>query len=385
MAVGPLINFDGSTYINRASALGGVSDGKQFTLSTWIVIDSTGFGDGILATSPSSVDLVAGDLNGIKMSAVNSAGSTILEVYWPEDTVKFDLVHLYIAVDLADTAKRHVLIDGADVSPTWNIYTNSAIRFTVSTEWLVGSLNSSADPIDGGLGDLWFDTQYLDPSTYLSEFYNNGSAIDLGSDGSLPTGTAPLICFNKEAASWHINAATDVAWTENGTLTKRGDLPQTFFAKVASATISPALVQSLKLSRKKTISLPLTTSAQSALLRQMVRASTLSPALSAARTHDREHRRAVQVDPAFSLALNLQRTVQTQISIKGSLVTARGQVTGANGYTWLGETVTPWGIESGVSNGWTEDADVSSTWAGDSSLSDNWAEDSGVADNWSEE
>jgi len=53
----------------------------------------------------------------------------------------------------------------------------------------------------------------------------NGKPVDLGSDGSDPTGTAPLIYFSGATASWHANKGSGGGFTEVGALTDASSSP----------------------------------------------------------------------------------------------------------------------------------------------------------------
>jgi len=49
--------------------------------------------------------------------------------------------------------------------------------------------------------------------------------VDLGSDGSTPTGTAPLIFLSNPTATWQNNLGSGGNFNENGALTDAGDSP----------------------------------------------------------------------------------------------------------------------------------------------------------------
>lgn len=46
-----------------------------------------------------------------------------------------------------------------------------------------------------------------------------GNPVNLGTDGSLPTGSAPDIFLSGDTDTWHVNKGTSGGFTENGTLT----------------------------------------------------------------------------------------------------------------------------------------------------------------------
>ena len=47
----------------------------------------------------------------------------------------------------------------------------------------------------------------------------DGKPVDLGSDGSTPTGTVPLMFFSGPTDDWHINKGSVGGFTETGAFT----------------------------------------------------------------------------------------------------------------------------------------------------------------------
>src|SRR3546814_17811034 len=90
--------------------------------------------------------------------------------------------------------------------------------------------------------DLW-----LDPGTYIDlsvtanrrKFVGSGAAtsVDLGADGSTPTGTAPLVFLSGATADWHTNKGAGGGFTENGALTDAATDPP------ASEAVAPSAVR----------------------------------------------------------------------------------------------------------------------------------------------
>jgi hypothetical protein len=110
---------------------------------------------------------------------------------------------LVISLDLSDTSKRHVYLNGATAPTTWSLYnTASTIGFNNTTYWSVAS--RVTDLVVEGLsatqaGAVWFNTSYIDLSVAanLAKFVTgtgiDAKPVDLGATGELPTGTSPLI------------------------------------------------------------------------------------------------------------------------------------------------------------------------------------------------
>ena len=59
----------------------------------------------------------------------------------------------------------------------------------------------------------------------MEKFYKNGISENLGSDGSTPTGTAPILFLNNPASTWHTNLGTGGGMSLTGTLVAGTDAP----------------------------------------------------------------------------------------------------------------------------------------------------------------
>ena len=242
------VDFDGSTHLNRGADLTGSADSKLVTGHFWVKFAN--------AASSNEIIWASGGLNlafviarntseAIGISAKNSGGSTILDVRTSLSSVAdTDWNHAVFSFDLSDTGKRHLYLD--DVSDL-NIttYTNDTIDFTRAEHEIGGIFSGSLLlPFSGCLAQLWlYPGVYIDLSVEANRRKFVGASIgyvDLGSDGSTPTGSAPLVFLDGATASWHTNKGGGGGFTENGTLTDCADAPSS-----ASATGAGALTAAL--------------------------------------------------------------------------------------------------------------------------------------------
>ena len=129
--------------------------------------------------------------------------------------------HVIFSFDESD-GNFHVYIDDVAGTPTSN--TSGNIPLSTATDTIVGSnITTGGLRFNGDIADLWidFDT-YLDLSdvNVRRQFIDgNGFPVDLGTDGSKPTGSAPDIFLSGDTATWHTNDGTGGGFTENGALT----------------------------------------------------------------------------------------------------------------------------------------------------------------------
>lgn len=211
------VEFDQGDYVKLASP--GFSDGKEFTLSIWFrahtlpslpvfiteIANSRYTQAGMHVywnNSPTFQIRGRGSDNNYKLRAAYSDSSLITVNTWH---------HLACSFDLTSTSKRHIYWDGVDRTSdfSFNDYTNANFDFT-RNEMTVGhsvtTSQISTDGFDGEIGDYYFDTNYLDLSTNISKFIDgSGNPVDLGSDGSTPSGSQPEVYLSGDTSTWGVN------------------------------------------------------------------------------------------------------------------------------------------------------------------------------------
>lgn len=202
----PYSNLDGAADYLSSTSVTGLSDGKAFTVSAWVNIDSLAANNSILrigSTTSSARLAFYVTSTGFNIAAENSISTQILlantiGIVTPAVGRNF---HVIYSVDLSDTNKRHLAINGQIISPTWATYTNDTIDFSVASPRVaIGSRPESSDLwLNGRLGGVFFHTSYIDLSVAanLAKFVTgtgiDAKPVDPGSDGSLPLGVQPLI------------------------------------------------------------------------------------------------------------------------------------------------------------------------------------------------
>lgn len=228
--------FDGSTYLRRAGAFSGVADSKLMTLSFWYSFDTVTSGGSILEASISGftddVVRVEPTNNGdgtyrlrVRMFNFNGASSKI-DVLLNGLTIDAGWHHYLLSVDLSDTAKRFLYHDNVLKTPTWTVYDNNTIAFSSAARWQVGANITGSTRFSGRLAELALWTEYVDLSLpeNRSKFISQGRPVFMNTNGSGPTGTAPImylhLSHSEAAANFNTNRGTggDFA-TQTGTLT----------------------------------------------------------------------------------------------------------------------------------------------------------------------
>ena len=227
----PLTVFDDTNDYLRRGDLTGITDGKEMTISFWFERGADSTQDNIIDFGGNaSIDerfliYFHPVRNNLCCYGKNSAGSLIMDVESvPTHQVSDGLKHFTVSVDLA-TGQCKMVFNGVQVATSAEPGIDQALDFTGGTVSVNGRNISAANKFKGKLGQLWFDTNFIDltVSGNRAKFYNvNGK--DLGTDGSTPTGSQPLIYLNNQADTFQNNLGSGGNFTENGQLVDGGYL-----------------------------------------------------------------------------------------------------------------------------------------------------------------
>lgn len=215
--------FDGSTDLSRGAALTGAADSRIVTASFWFNRKGYGETSRIFCLDNRRVDIFMLAGGELRFTATDSGGIDRLLV---DSDTNFDgdsgWHHVLFSCDLNNSGLRHFYIDDVDETPTWTTYSGLTVIDWMATDAYVGTRYTGSAKWVGDLAEVWIDDgQYIDFSVEANrrDFIDSaGKRVDLGSDGSTPTGTAPLIFLSGEVPAWHTNKGGGGGFTENGTL-----------------------------------------------------------------------------------------------------------------------------------------------------------------------
>jgi hypothetical protein len=141
--------------------------------------------------------------------------------------------HLFSTFDEtgAPSGAGDILIDGVSViggfsqagSPT-------DVDYAGAKTLTLGARNGGSLLLNADIADLYINWgTYLNPATELSKFRNpaTGRPVDLGVNGSIPTGSAHIGFFSGAVANWHQNKGTggDIFTLQAGGLTASSSNP----------------------------------------------------------------------------------------------------------------------------------------------------------------
>ena len=126
-----------------------------------------------------------------KGEAYNSSGTRILvwEVGYNTSPNQDQWYIMLVSMDLANTSKRHIYLDGVSKTGDFGTYTNDSIDMTKGAARIAGDANHQT-------GFFYLSSAYTDLSQEANrnKFVDQlGFPRDLGDDGSEPSGSSPLI------------------------------------------------------------------------------------------------------------------------------------------------------------------------------------------------
>jgi hypothetical protein len=236
-AAGPFaanaVHFDGTNdNLLRGAQLTGAVDSENILWSIWFNI--TG-GDGsqmYLVHTVGGVFFLLRNSNNKFLVRMMSASTALwqwqLDGLFTEVTDNPGWHHLLISAQFAATPIVRVYLDDNVASISESVTPiEGDIDWTVD-DYAWGSTTDEATRYNGDMAEMYLTNEYLDISVEANrrKFIDaSGKPVDLGADGSLPTGTAPLVYFSGDTNSWHINKGSGGGFTETGALTDASSSP----------------------------------------------------------------------------------------------------------------------------------------------------------------
>ena len=222
--------FDGTNdHLNRGANLTGVSDGKLGVISFWYHSDDDGSPRQTIIDASSGAGVIlrleklTGDL--LEIDIFDRSGPTTLLALTTLTTVKVEdgWSHFLISWDFnAASSRAQLFVNDVDDGDIVSGPTDANADYSNATEWTVGARTDTTNKLNGCISQFYFNLGLdLDISVEANRrlFINaNLTPVDLRSDGSNPTGAAPIVYLGKIAANFHLNGGTGGDFTQNGTL-----------------------------------------------------------------------------------------------------------------------------------------------------------------------
>jgi hypothetical protein len=225
------VNFDGTNdYATRGADWTGNSDTQQITISCWVRFNG---GDGneqvIYITDTDGTFLERTPGNKLRFVVRDSGGGNLVNHTGSANVVASSTWrHVLTSANLA-TGQAWLYLDGV-ADGTVSATTGTA-DFTKSNH-IIGAYFDGSLKLNADLADLYINrAASFDPSNAanLAKFISGGLPVNLGADGSLPSGTAPIGFFRlvpgDAASTFATNKGTGGGMTVTGTLTTSSNSP----------------------------------------------------------------------------------------------------------------------------------------------------------------
>eukprot|EP00873_Tetraselmis_striata_P013264 jgi/Tetstr1/433528/TSEL_022796.t1 len=243
------VDFDGTNDYLRGSVSNTI-DSKTGTFSMWYRTDA----DPSVAYYPlclgsaSAFGLSIGKINSVPYEFYQLIGSTGGFAYrtYSNATVagNRDWRHVLMSWDLATTTVHVYVNDAAPSLTTLAAATNVDVRWSGS-DWTIGARPVDDFHVNGCIAEVYATDEYIDITVEANrrKFISaTGAPVSLGANGSLPTGTQPLIYVSGAAGNWNAgkNFGSAGDFTVTGALTDCASSPGVSSALAATVTSSPA-------------------------------------------------------------------------------------------------------------------------------------------------
>ena len=221
-----MVGFTSATRIQRNfGSFTGMVDSKQMIISIWVELDATqtGVHDPIIQDANGYWHLVKFASNKLQVVGYNAGGSIIAQLDSVTTYTSADgPLHILASFNLA-TGEASMYINDVDDLASSPTLTNDTVDFKRSDTYI------GATQFVGNMGDLYFTNEAsLDFGTESNrrKFINaDGTPVDLGSNGSTPTGAIPILFLHGTFSTWHTNDGDGGGMTiAVGAITDQGNL-----------------------------------------------------------------------------------------------------------------------------------------------------------------
>lgn len=217
LPAGPAAYFDGNIRGSRGSALTGAANGKLGIYSIWVRRTPEGedlSNPEVIATDQLVKALTAFATNGsspFRWFLRNAANVTLKDFRSVKVISSADnWVHVLASWDLANDTFHVYVNDEESFDPGPVSTTDDNIDYAGATNFFLGHSGLGGSKIRMA-SFYWNQAEYLDFSVEANRrkfILADGTGADLGSDGSTPTGSAPIIFLDNPYPEWGKNLGT---------------------------------------------------------------------------------------------------------------------------------------------------------------------------------
>lgn len=225
------VRFDGNDYLTDSGWTGAV-DGEDGTLSYWF--DYKG-GDGVRQDIVNTLNgrlLMKRETSNKLVFVLKKSNSTVIWGWTSTD--EFDTAtnsgwnHLILAWELDASPVGLVFLNDVPLGKSDDTVPTNGSNDWTETVWGVGASSGGSVKTNADLAEFYLDDVFIDISTVQNRrkfITGAGRPVDLGSDGSKPSGAAPLVFLSGATSTWHTNLGSGGGMTENGAISDGASSP----------------------------------------------------------------------------------------------------------------------------------------------------------------
>jgi hypothetical protein len=216
--------FDGTNDgLSRGADFTGMADSKSGIFSSWFRING---GDGaqlrVWHAAGGDIIINRNASNKFEFSMYSTgAVQSLLMLSTTSYTAGATWRHILASWDLAATV-GHFYVTDVDDKAAGGTYLNNTLNYTNTNHYILQD-NGSASRMNADVADFYLAPgQYLDFSSSANRrkfISSTGKPVDLGVDGSTPTGVAPILFLKGDATTFPTNLGTGGGMTLAGALT----------------------------------------------------------------------------------------------------------------------------------------------------------------------
>jgi hypothetical protein len=217
----------GNNYLSTAG-LSGASNSYTGSMSLWVKWGSDGVDYGIAGFRGRGIQIIRTVSNDLQVYLWNNAGGQVLELASSSGqatgaNVWHNILASWSTNFSAGNKIGRLYLDGVNINDSQaDGGAASQIAWSGVTEYLPSFSSPYNTNQNLALSEIWLSTaSYIDFSNSANRalFYNSGHPVDLGSNGSTPTGSSPDVFLNQPSALAGNNQGTGGNFTIHGTLT----------------------------------------------------------------------------------------------------------------------------------------------------------------------
>jgi len=212
---------DGQAYMSKISF---ASDGNKGIFSFWLKPTASGTLERAIYSTSGNIRMARESDNKVHIILTDFIGTTLIDAN-SDDTITADgnWHHVIASWDRATDNNITFYVDGSDGTTITTFLSTSEDSDPINYgifQWFIGGLGGT-DDWNGCMSEVYINTvEDIDLSVQSNREKwrsSGGLPVSLGSDGSLPTGSAPRGYFKSIFSSFTVNSGTGGDFTKEGT------------------------------------------------------------------------------------------------------------------------------------------------------------------------